>query len=67
MLYLLGILTGLLLAIICMLSVRKYQIPIERISNQIENKFKEKGALFVEDDGVEDLKAWLEKLPEEKL
>ena len=49
-----------------MLSVRRNQTIIERTIKQVENKIKERGEVFVEDDGVEDLKAYLNSLPTEK-
>jgi ABC-type lipoprotein release transport system permease subunit len=66
MIYLvLGVIVGLLLAVIAMLSVRRYQTPIERLTKRAENLTKEKGEVFVEDEAVEDLKAWAESLPAE--
>ena len=61
----LGILIGLLLAVIVMLSVRRYQVPIERTAKQVENKFKQHGEVYIEDEGVQDLEAYLESLPKE--
>ena len=61
----LGIIIGLLLAVIVMLSVRRYQTPIERIAKRAENLTKEKGVVFTPDDDVEDLKAWMNRLPTE--
>ncbi len=62
---LLGVIIGLLLAIIAMLSVRRYQTTIERVGKQVENLTKEKGEVYVVDDDVEDLKNWAENLPKE--
>jgi len=60
-----GIIIGFLIAIIVLLCVKRYQVPIERTIKQAENKVKQEGAIFIEDEGVEDLKAWLNKLPNE--
>lgn len=66
MLYtLLGIIIGLLLAIIAFLSVRRYQTPIERTFKNINNQLKEKGEVFVTDEKTEDLEAWFNNLPKE--
>jgi len=56
---LLGIIIGLLIAIIVFLSVKRYQVPIERTIKQTQNKFKEKGEVFIESEEEEDLKAFL--------
>lgn len=62
-----GVIIGLLLAIIVFLSVKKYQVPIERTIKQLENKTKEKGEIFVESEQDEELKAFLDGLPSERL
>ena len=61
----LGIIIGLLLAVIAMLSVKRYETPIQRTIKQLENATKEHGEVYVEDEGIEDLKAWANNLPKE--
>jgi len=53
----LGVLIGLLLAVIVMLSVRRYQTSIERIAKRAENLTKEKGEVFTPDENLEDLES----------
>ncbi len=48
--YILGIITGLLLAIIVFLGTKRYQNPIERTIKQLENKTKQTGEIFIETD-----------------
>jgi uncharacterized membrane protein YciS (DUF1049 family) len=61
----LGIIIGLLLAIIVFLAVKRYQVPIERTIKQAQNFTKERGEVYIEDEGVQDLEAYLETLPKE--
>lgn len=63
MMIIFGILIGLLLAVIVFLAVRRYQVPIERTIAQLENKTKQKGAIFVETDEDRDLEDLLDNLP----
>lgn len=65
MLISLGIIIGLLIAVICMLSVRRFQPTIERTVKQAENFTKERGEVFTPDDDLEDLKVYLDSLPKE--
>lgn len=65
MIFILGILTGLLLAIIVFLATKKYETPINRTIKQTENKFKERGEVFIEDEEKLDLEAFLNGLPKE--
>jgi len=60
---LLGVIIGLLLAIIAILSVRRYQTTIERISKRVENFVKEKGEVFMDEEEKEELDAFLNSLP----
>ena len=61
----LGIIIGLLLAIIVFLATKKYQAPVERILKQAENFTKEKGEVFLPNEEKDDLDAWLGNLPKE--
>lgn len=61
--FFLGLIAGLLLAVICMLSVKRFQTPIERTLKQVENKVKEKGEIFMENEDVENFKNWMDNLP----
>lgn len=63
--FILGLIVGLLLAIIVFLATKRYQVPIERNLKQVENKVKEKGEVYIEDDGVKDLETFLDSLPKE--
>ena len=63
---LLGVVIGLLLAIIVFLATKRYEIPIKRTFKQAENLVKEKGEIFIEDENVENLKEWLNNLPNDK-
>lgn len=61
--YFLGILTGLVVAIIIFLAIQRVKTPLERALRNVENTIKEKGELYIEDEGVEDLKSWIDNLP----
>lgn len=63
--FILGIITGLILAIIVFLSIKRYEIPINRTIKQAENKFKEKGEIYIESDEKQDLEAYINNLPKE--
>lgn len=65
MIYILGILTGLVLAIIVFLATKRYETTINRTIKQVENKVKEKGAIFIEEDSQKELENFLENLPKE--
>ncbi len=62
---LLGIIIGLLLAIIVFLATKRYQNPIERTMAQLQNKTKEHGEVYIEDDLKRDLDELLDNLPKE--
>ena len=63
--YILGLISGLLLAIIIFLATKRYQIPLERSISQLENRTKEKGSIFIEEDENRELEALLDNLPKE--
>lgn len=63
--YLLGVLTGLLLAVIMILAVKRLQKPIERTLSQLENSVKERGEVFYESDEKVELDTFLDSLPKE--
>lgn len=66
MMYLtLGIIIGLLIAVIVMLSTRRYQTTIERTVEQIGNLTKEKGEIFVETDELKEVENFINSLPTE--
>ena len=65
MMYALGLITGLLLAIIVLLSARRFETPITRTLKQAENLVKEKGEIFEPDDDLEELKHYINNLPKE--
>lgn len=65
MIFLLGVIIGLLLAIIIFISVKRFQTPIERTLKQIENKTKERGEVFIEEDEKVELEHFLDNLPKE--
>ena len=62
-LFILGIIIGLLLSIICIM-VTSQKPKIERIVNQIQNKLKQNGAILEPEN--EDLKNWIESLPHDE-
>lgn len=61
----LGVIIGLLLAIVVMLSVKRYQTPIDRFTKQVENYTKEKGEIFNPDEDVENMERFIAQLPDE--
>lgn len=63
MMFVSGLIVGLLLAIIVFLSAKRYNTPIERTLRQLENKVKEKGEVFVETDEAREVDRLLENLP----
>lgn len=63
--FILGIIIGLLLAVIAMLSVRRYQAPIGRIGKRLANLTKEKGEVFIETEEDRELENFLDGLPKE--
>lgn len=65
MLYVLGIITGLLIAVIIFLSTKRYQIPIERTLKQLENKTKEKGEVYIDSEEKIELESYLDSIPKE--
>ena len=65
MFFILGILVGLLLAVIAMLSVRRYENALARTAKRLENMTKEKGEVFVESEGEAELKEFIDNLPTE--
>lgn len=66
MILILGIIVGLLLAIIVFLATGKYQVPIQRTLKQTENKFKEKGEIFIEEDSQKEFENFINNLPSEE-
>lgn len=60
-----GIVIGILLAIITFLATRKYTVPIERTINQIDNKLKQKGEIYIEEDDKRELENYIDTLPRE--
>lgn len=65
MIYILGLMTGLLLAIVVQLATTRYQKPIERTFKQLQNNFKEKGEIFEESDDIKDFADFIDSLPKE--
>jgi ABC-type lipoprotein release transport system permease subunit len=65
MMFILGTIFGLLLAVIQILLIKKYQTPIERTITRVENMTKEKGEVYVDDDAKIELERFLEELPTE--
>ena len=63
MIFLLGIIIGLLIAVVCMLAIKRFQIPIERTIKQVGNQFKEKGEVFLPNEEREELENWVDNLP----
>lgn len=61
MLYLLGVITGLLLATLVAILTFRFKPSIERFANQTESKFKPKGSIIEPEDELED---WVDSLPE---
>lgn len=66
MLYILGILTGLLLAIIVFLATKRYETTITRTIKQVENRVREKGEVFIPKDEDEDFQTFINQLPSEE-
>lgn len=65
MILILGIIIGLLIAVIIMLSVKRFQNRIERTLKQIENVVKEKGEIYTPNEDTENISKFLENLPNE--
>ena len=64
MIYLiLGIVLGILIAIIVFLATKRYQAPVETILKQLENDFKPKGEIFIESEEDKELNDFLDSLP----
>jgi len=61
----LGIIIGLLLAIIVFLAIKRYEVPIERTLKQAENSIRQKGEIYILDEDREDLEAYVNQLPTE--
>ena len=61
--YILGIITGLLLAIIVFLASRRYGNQIERTLKQAENSLREKGEIYIDTDEKKELEILLDNLP----
>ena len=59
-LFILGIIIGLLLSIICIMVTLWQKPKIERTVKQIQNKLKQNGAILEPEN--EDLKNWIESL-----
>jgi uncharacterized membrane protein YciS (DUF1049 family) len=64
--YFIGIIIGLLLAIIVFLATKRYETTIQRTIKQVENKFKEQGAVFIPKDEDEDFQTFINQLPSEE-
>lgn len=60
-----GIVIGLLLAIIVFLATKKYQVPIERTIKQAENFTKERGEVFIPKEEDEEFQHFINNLPKE--
>lgn len=67
MMLVLGIIVGLLVAIIVFLATKRYQLPIERTLKQLENRVKEKGAIFMDTPESIEIENFIEELPVEEL
>ena len=63
-LFILGIIIGLLLSIICVMVTFWQKPKIEKTVKQIQNKLKQNGAIFEPEN--EDLKNWIESLPHDE-
>ncbi len=63
--YALGVITGLVIAVIIFLSTKRYEIPIERTLKQLKNKTSQKGDVFIEEDIDREISNLLEGLPNE--
>lgn len=63
MLYLLGLTTGVVIAILILLATMRFRVPIERTINRALSMTKQKGEIFEPDDN--EIKDWLDKLPKE--
>lgn len=61
--YALGILTGLLIAIINLLALLYFKAPLERTLNQLHSSFKEKGKILEPESGELDI--WLQNLKDD--
>lgn len=65
MIFILGLIVGLLLAIVILLVTKRYEAPIERKTKQLLNNFKEKGEIFEETDEEQEFNNFLNNLPKE--
>lgn len=61
--YFLGIITGLVLAVIALLVIFRTKTTIERIVKQFESQLKTKGQILEPKD--DQLSSWIEELPNE--
>jgi len=61
----LGIIIGLLLAILVLLFLMKYGNNVERTIHQTKAKLGEKGAVFTPTDETEDFDKFINQLPQE--
>lgn len=65
MLYILGIITGLVIAVIVFLAAKRYQVPLDRSLKQMENVVKEKGEIYIETDEKQEFENFISNLPKE--
>ena len=63
MLFALGIISGLLLSILGVVTLLYFKAPIERVVRQTESKFKEKGKIIEPEDN--ELAAFIDSLKNE--
>ena len=60
MMYVLGIITGLILSLIVQGATTRYQTPIERTLKQLASKTKQKGAII--EPEASDVEDWIDNL-----
>lgn len=65
MIFILGVIIGILLSIVVMLSVRRFEQPIYRTKENVLNLFKENGEVYIEEDEKVELEHFLDNLPKE--
>lgn len=65
MMYILGIITGLLVAIIVFVVALWSKPKVERIVNQVSSRLSSKGEIFEPSEIKEELDSWVENLKHE--
>lgn len=65
MIFLLGVILGVLLTLVLMIAVSRFHTPIERTMKEVENFVKVKGEVFIDSDEKKDFEEFIDNLPRE--